>query len=67
MRIFEKWWHKGNKVICLYYYKEWQKQHFRISTNGAKRKNGDACYDFTIQFGRFAFWYTNYDLQGKIK
>jgi hypothetical protein len=66
MRIFEKWWHKGNKVICLYHYKEWLKPEFKIYTNGAKRKNGDSCYDFNIHLGRFAFWYTNYDLQRKI-
>lgn len=40
---------------------------FKIYTNGAKRKNGDSCYDFHIHFGRLAFWYTNYDLQRKIK
>ena len=67
MRIFEKWWHKGNKVICLYYYKGWPKPMFKIYTNGAKRKNGDSCYDFHIHLGRLAFWYTNYDLQRKIK
>ena len=67
MQIFEKWWHKNNKVICLDYCKEWEKPMYKIYTNGAKRKNGDSCYDFHIHFGRFSFSYTNYDLQRKVK
>lgn len=63
MIIFEKWWHKNTKVIHLEYCKEWEKPMYKIYTNGGKRKNGDACFDFHIHLGRLSFWYTNSDLQ----
>ena len=31
-----------------------------------KEKNGDVCFDLHIHFGRFSFWYTNFDLQRKL-
>jgi len=64
--IFEIWWHKHSKVICLCYY-EWGEPDFWIHSNGAKRKNGDRCFDFNIHFGKLAFWYTNFDLQREVK
>jgi len=66
-KIFEIWWHKHSKVICLYCYKCWDKPDFWIHSNGAKRKNGDRCFDFNIHFGKLAFWYTNFDLQREVK
>ena len=61
------WLRKYTKVIHLQYCKKWERPHFAIYTNGGKRKNGDTCFDFNIHFWKFAFWYTNYDLQKRIK
>ena len=61
--IFEKWWDKGNKTIQLIYYKDsWYKPHFWIHENGARKKNGDKCFDFNINFFYWHFSYTNFNL-----
>lgn len=64
--LFEKWWNKNTKYINLISYKDaWNKSHFLIHSNGAKRKNGDTCFDFNVDLGYLHFSYTNWDLQKK--
>ena len=65
--LFEKWWKKGNKKIGLIYYPNWDRPHYQIYTNGGKKKNGDKCFDFIIDFGYLHFSYTNFNLQGTKK
>ena len=63
---YEKWFGNGNKVISLRSYKgSWDKPDFWFHTNGAKRKNGDKCFDFNIHFFYLAFSYTNFNLQNQ--
>ena len=62
------WWSKDTKHIGLYNYKNPWKEYgnspmWEIRTNGAKRKNGDTCFDFFIHLGYLIFNYTNYNLQ----
>jgi hypothetical protein len=38
MVIFEKWWHKGNKVICVGYYKSWKNLSLRFFQMGQKER-----------------------------
>lgn len=64
-------WH-GNKNWTLTNYKApWNengvKPQFFIRTNGAKRRNGDTCFDLSIAFMWWIFNYTNFDLQGRKK
>lgn len=72
-KIFEIWFHKRGgkptKCISLLSYRESWKGHpkFSIRDNGARRKNGDTCFDFTIQFIYLDFNYTNWDLQKRWK
>ena len=66
---FDKWWNHDLKHISLLDYTQpWKengnKPMFCIRTNGAKKKNGDTCFDFFIHFGYLIFNYTNFDLQG---
>lgn len=64
--LFEKWWNKNTKCINLISYKDaWDKPHFLIHNNGAKRKNGDTCFDFNVDLGYLHFSYTNWNLQKK--
>lgn len=66
--LFEKWWNKNTKCIQLISYKDsWDKPHFLIHNNGAKRKNEDKCFDFNINFFYLHFSYTDFDLQGNMK
>ena len=61
--IFEKWWNKGNKTIQLISYKDsWDKSQFWIHENGARKKKGDKCFDFNINFFYWHFSYTNFNL-----
>lgn len=63
--IFEKWFDHGTKYIGLHSYKDsWEKPQFWCHNNGAKKKNGDRCFDFNCHFFYLAFEYTNWDLQG---
>lgn len=65
-KIFNKWFDRGNKNLCVISYKgDWDKPQFCIRTNGARRKNGDSCFDFFIQLFYLDINYTNFDLQGK--
>ncbi len=70
MTYLDIWWAKGTKNISLINYKEpWMKNGnppmWKIRTNGAKRKNGDSCFNLYIQLGYLVFNYTNFNLQGK--
>ena len=66
--LFEKWWDKNTKCINLISYKDsWDKPDFWIHENGGRRKNGDKCFDFNINFFYLHFSYTNWDLQGHMK
>lgn len=61
--IFEKWWNNGNKIIQLISYKDsWVKPDFWIHENGARKKNGDKCFSFNINFFYWHFGYTNFNL-----
>lgn len=72
-KLIEYWYCKRGsrnrctKCINLNYYKCWDKPKFQIYTNGAKKKNGDKCFDLNIHIGRLAFSYTNWDLQKEWK
>ena len=63
----DKWWDNDNKNFRIANYREsWKDQGgplFCIHTNGAKRKNGDTCFDFTIIIGYILINYTNFNLQ----
>ena len=66
--IFEKWWDKNTKVFAIINYKKsWKvngnKPRIGIHTNGAKRKNGDRCFDLTVCIRYTIFTYTNFELQ----
>lgn len=66
--IFERWWKKNTKVFAIVSYKKSWKEHgikptVGIHTNGAKRKNGDKCFDLNICIGYIVIMYTNFDLQ----
>ena len=64
MKIIEKWWDKGNKVFSIYTFKKsWCRPQFFCQTNGAKRKNGDRCFDWKIVIGYIVINYTNFNLQ----
>lgn len=62
--FFEKWFgrHKS-KHVYLAYYPSWEKPDFWIHENGARRRNGDNCFDFNLNFWRVHFSYTNFELQ----
>lgn len=69
-KLIEWWWAKGNKVFQITNYKEaWTengiKPAFKLHTNGAKRRNGDTCYDWTLIIGYIDINYTNFNLQRK--
>lgn len=64
------WWSKDTKHIGLLNFKKpWKEVGnepiWRITTNGGRRKNGDKCFDFFINFGYLIFNYTNFNLQGR--
>ena len=66
--LFEKRWNKNTKYINIISYKNaWDKPHFLVHSNGAKRKNGDKCFDFNVNLGYLHFSYINWDLQGHMK
>lgn len=65
--IFQFWLCNTTKQISLINFKNsWSKNGtgriFRIRDNGGRRKNGDSCYDFFIEFGYLSFNYTNFAL-----
>ena len=67
---FQKWWNNDTKQISLMNYKKPWKEYgnkpmYCIRTNGAKKKNGDTCFDLHIHFGYLIFNYTNFNLQGR--
>lgn len=70
-RIYEKWWKKDTKCFQINNYKkEWKeignKPILTMFTNGAKKKKGDSCFDWTMIIGYTVFNYTNFDLQKKV-
>lgn len=70
--IFERWWKKGTKYFgILNYKKSWKevgnKPRFSFHTNGAKRRNGDKCFDCSLTIGYTVITYTNFNLQGNKK
>lgn len=70
--IFEKWWARGTKVFSITNYKKaWKengnKPRLYLHHNGAKRKNGDTCFDISLIVGYTIFNYVNWDLQNKTK
>lgn len=67
-KILEIWWKKGSKVFSIINYKRaWKrvgnKPRLDLYTNGAKRKNGDTCFDCNFIIGYTIISYTNFDLQ----
>ncbi len=67
-KLVEKWWNKNTKCVGVYSYKDaWDRPHFDIWSNGGKKKNGDNCFTFNINFGYLYFNYINFDLQRKMK
>lgn len=66
-KLIELWNKKNDKVINLIYYPEWEKNHFYIGTNGAKRNTTDCCFDFNINFFKIHFSYTNYNFNHKYR
>lgn len=66
--IFEKWWkHNTKSFFIINYKKPWKengnKPRLSFHTNGAKKKNGDKCFDCTLTIGYIVIMYTNWDLQ----
>ena len=50
-KLVEKWWNKNTKCVGVYSYKDaWDRPHFDIWSNGGKKKNGDNCFTFNINF-----------------
>ena len=67
-KIFEIWLDKGNKVVSLIYYNDWDKHDFWIHTNGAKLGNPKhSCFDLNINFFKFHFSYTNFNYNRKYR
>jgi hypothetical protein len=69
-KVYERWWAGGNKVFQINNYreswiKEGNKPRLLLHSNGARRKNGDSCYDISLIVGYTIFNYTNFDLQGR--
>jgi purine nucleoside permease len=62
-KIFEKWYKHDDRLIQFTYYDGWDKGHYGIHTNGAKKENGDTCLDVNINFWRFNLNYVNWNLQ----
>lgn len=67
-KIFSKWWDFGNKNFQIVNYKKSWKEYgivpkIRFRTNGARRKNGDNCFDAELVIGYTCFMYTNFNLQ----
>ena len=62
--LFDKWWDKGNKNFSIIYYRDaWDKPTIDFHHNGAKKKNGDKCFDVSLIIGYTIFNYTNFNLQ----
>lgn len=71
-KIVEFWWKRGTKVFQITSYKKsWKgggnKPRVCVHSNGAKRKNGDKCFDVSLIIGYTVFNYTNFDLQREVK
>ena len=67
-KYIDIWFHHGTRNISIINYKRpWKSNNikpiFGIRTNGAKRKRGDVCLDFSIYLGYLVFNYTDFDLQ----
>lgn len=67
-KIFEKWWNKNTKCFSIISFKKsWKengnKPRIYFHHNGAKKKNGDTCFDVNLIIGYTIFNYTNFDLQ----
>ena len=70
-KIIQLCWAKGTKCFYVINYKKaWKhigtKPKFLFHHNGAKRKNGDTCYDASLIIGYTIFSYTNFDLQREV-
>ena len=70
--IFSLEWDQSQKYLSLIDFEEdWIKigniykwyNPPRIVTNNDKKKNGDTCFDISIQISYLVFSYTNYNLQ----
>lgn len=69
--IFERWWKHDTKCFSIRNYKKsWKevgnKPRLSFHTNGAKRKNGDTCFDCSLIIGYTIISYTNFDLQKEV-
>lgn len=63
-KIFDKWWDKDTKNFSIINYKDsWNKPRIDFHHNGAKKKNGDKCFDASLIIGYTIFNYTNFNLQ----
>lgn len=66
----DKWWDNDDKNFRISNYKNsWKNQggpQFFFQTNGARRKNGDNCFDAKLVIGYIVINYTNFNLQ-KVK
>ena len=65
--IYEKWWDNENKVFQITNYKKaWKevgnKPMFKLTTNGANKRNGDTCLDINLVIGYTIISYTNFNL-----
>lgn len=66
--IFQKWWDKDNKQFSIISYRDSWSQNgtgriWRVRSNGAKKRNGDTCFDFFVELGYMVINYTNFNLQ----
>ena len=69
-KIIEFWWKNSTKVFQITNYrKAWKeygnKPRLFIHSNGAKRKNGDKCFDISLIIGYTILNYTNFDFVAK--
>ena len=69
--IIQLCWGKGTKYFnIINYRKAWKavgnKPRLLLHHNGAKRKNGDKCFDISLIIGYMVFNYTNFDLQREV-
>ncbi|MGL5191608.1 MAG: hypothetical protein ACRC7S_18360 [Cetobacterium sp.] len=53
------WFCKHRKSFSINWYREWNKPHFFVNTNGAI-KGIDSCYDLNIAFYKLHISYTNW-------
>lgn len=61
-------WNNDTRYFSIVNHKkEWKecgnKPRILLHSNGARRKNGDKCFDVSLIIGYTIFNYTNFDLQ----